>query len=128
MWLSHWKKYPFAKHTKAFYGTPDRSKVGSVLALGRGMLSLFLNFVSGHNNLAYHLSKEEEEVDPGCRYCNTSVETTLHWATNCPTLMSLRTDCFLDIPPCDGEWEVANLVRFIGHQLIRGPLEERRQD
>ena len=123
LWLTRWNKYPFALHTKQFYKKPDKSKACKVMNLNKHDVSLLINFVSGHNNLAYHLSKEDDEVNPTCWYCNTDDETAVHWAPNCPTLQLLRVDTFLDVSPCDDDWSVDQMIKFIKSPLIRNPLE-----
>ena len=76
-------------------------------------MTRFINIITGHNNLAYHCSKADEEMDSNCRFCNTDSETFYHWVTDCPALCDLRIDC--GIGPVDNvlqNWSIDRLMAF----------------
>ena len=85
---SRWKAYREARMTKDFYPLLDASKARRIIRMGRSTITLLVNLLTGHNNLAYH-------------------------TTECPALESRRREIFLDKPPFRGAtWSLASILKF----------------
>ena len=78
--------------------------------------------VTGHNELGYHASLCNPEVDNTCSFCNTNDETFFHLATECPALWQTRQDVFLDKPPDSTEWRVKDLMLFANTPALDGMI------
>ena len=112
-WSDRWNLYKEARQTKQFFSGPELSKAKALLKLSRWEISNFLGLVTGHNNLNYHSSLIDPNIEDSCRFCCKERETFFHWATECPNLYTYRTDCFLDQVVCnDMKWSVRDVLKF----------------
>ena len=69
-WTSRKKDEKRLNYTKQFHGKPDKMKAKGVMMLSSGKLKLWVECITGHNNLAYFQNKLNSELDPTCRLCN----------------------------------------------------------
>ena len=70
--------------TKYFYPSQDKEKRKEAIALSRLNLGRLLRIVTGHNNLAYHKSNINPDIDPMCCFCSEVQETFIHLFADCP--------------------------------------------
>ena len=56
------------------------------MELSRFRLGRYIRIVTGHNNLLYHRSNINPDIDPMCRFCNETQETFIHFISDCPAL------------------------------------------
>ena len=62
--MDRWIQDDRFKHTKAFYGKPDKNKAKGVMIMSTLNLSYWIKAITGHNNLAYFQSKLNIQIDP----------------------------------------------------------------
>ena len=124
-WSESWNNLKMARQTKQFYKFPSYSKANKVMKLNRFDLTRFINIVTGHNRLNYHMSLVNKgETSDQCRFCLMEKETFFHWATDCPRLRSLREDYLADyLPGEDMAWSVQKLVDMSNDPRINYALE-----
>ena len=80
-WDMWWTRYPHARQTKFFYPESDKQLGKQTMALTRPQLGRFIRIVTGHNNLLYHTSNINPDLDPMCRFCREKQETFIHFFT-----------------------------------------------
>ena len=85
-WQLHWTTSPEYKHSKLFLSKPDTNRAKRILQLPRLKLIIFVEIITGHNNLSYFQFKVDPDFNPLCRFCEEENETFLHFITNCPHL------------------------------------------
>ena len=124
-WARDWSALKTARQTKQFYKFPSISKANRVLKLNRYDLTRFINLITGHNNLNYHMSLfSNGEVSSTCRFCLSEKETFFHWITECPRLRALREDYLLDYRPGnDMKWSIRRLIDLSNDPRINYALE-----
>ena len=91
-WDVTWSRYPQARQTKFFYPTQDKARGKEVMEWTRQKLSRYIKVVSGHNNLRYHRSNIDPDIDPMCRFCGEAQESFIHLIEDCPALWQERQD------------------------------------
>ena len=124
-WEQKWDDYEHGRQTKQFYSKPDTTKARHILKHSRRVVSQVVNIISGHNNLNYHRSLINSDIDPNCRLCHIAPETFYHWLTECPRLRTCRQDVFLDTEPVqDMTWSVQGLLDFARKPCIQNMLED----
>ena len=64
--------------TKDFLPYPRPDVVHPLLSLLRPTLGRCVAFLTGHNNLRYHLSLREPGTPSACRFCFQAPETAAH--------------------------------------------------
>ena len=80
--------------------------------MGRPILGLTLQFITGFNNLAYHTFNKRECDSDICRLCLEESEQAFHLAFDCPATVSRRLDCFGTADP-RLSWSPSTLRKFI---------------
>lgn len=125
-WNFRWNVTDTCRHTKCFYGGPDKNKTKGVIKLPRLKLSLFVEALTGHNWLSYHQNKINENISKICRLCNAGEETFTHLITTCPVLRQMRTDIFLDkqTEP-NNEWSIKGVNKFINSPTVNSLLTDK---
>ena len=107
LWTNEWQQTQVAKHTKAFYLSPNPSKAKYVYKLARLELGRFIRLISGHNNLNYFQTRIGLANSEQCRFCDTEEETFLHLLYDCPRFWMTRREMFADRLPgaeiCSGQ-------------------------
>ena len=58
--------------------------------MARSQLTTLINITTGHNALAYHVSKMFPDIDSTCSLCGETNETFYHFVTDCPRLRVSR--------------------------------------
>ena len=66
-----------------FYPAPSKQKTKEVMNLTRKQTSLYVELITGQNNLNYIQSKIKE-ISPECRFCEEEDETFPHILNECP--------------------------------------------
>ena len=116
LWRQKWITTPHYKHTKLFYGSPNKNKSKYILKMGTHKLSTWIKGLTGHNNLAYFQSKLNPDIDPTCRLCLQTNETLHHLMTDCEATTALQLDILNNkIPLLDMSWSVKEIDNFIHH-------------
>ena len=91
-WDQWWDRYKHARQTKFFYPTQNKSFGKEVMNFTRFQLSRYIQIVTGHNNLLYHRSNINPDIDQTCRFCGVDKETFIHFFTDCPALWRAREE------------------------------------
>ena len=91
-WEQWWNRYPHARQTKFFYPTPNKKFGKEVMNFTRFQLARYIHIVTGHNNLLYHRSNINPDMDQTCRFCGEQKETFIHFFTDCPALWRAREE------------------------------------
>ena len=109
--------------TKAFLPRPCSDRV---LPLDRPTLGRCVAFLTGHNNLCYHLSLREPSTSPDCRFCFLSPETAAHLYVDCPRLFGFRFGLggLFSIPSLPDLWTVEQIVTFLSHPPISAAMDD----
>ena len=89
-WDQHWERYPHARQTKYFYPTQNKALGKKAMELTRPKLGRYIRIVTGHNNLRYHRSNIDPDINPTCRFCEEVDETFIHFFQDCPALWQDR--------------------------------------
>ena len=114
LWRQKWESEERFKHTKEFYGGPNKQKSRGVMGMGTHTLSNWIKAITGHNNLAYFQSKLDSEISPICRLCHYQNETLYHLITECEVLANQHLDIMANkIPLPDMEWSIKRILKFI---------------
>ena len=95
MW---WERYPYARQTKFFYPECNKQLGKLAMELTRLQLGRFIRIITGHNNLLYHRSNIDPDIDPMCRFCREKQETFIHFFTDCPALWRDRQEADYAMP------------------------------
>ena len=124
-WDCSWDRYGLARQTRTFYATQDKYKAKTVMDYSRLKLSRYIRIITGHNNLLYHRSNINPDLNPMCRFCNEHQETFIHFLSDCPALWRERQDIFLDPLPfrLGQDWKPDDLVDFSFCKRITEALE-----
>ena len=84
------------------------------MEFSRLKLSRFVRIITGHNNLLYHRSNIDPDLNPMCRFCREKQETFLHFISDCPALWKERQEIFLSPLPVKmkEDWKPDDMVDF----------------
>ena len=83
-------------------------------------LSKYVALVSGHNRLAYHASLCDDDLEPGCSFCNTSDKAFFRLLTACPALISRIAEIMGQYELGVGfEWRVDQVREFANIRQIK---------
>ena len=110
---------PDCRQTKIFYPTVDERRLENVRQFARPELNLLIQAGTGHALVAYHISKWTD-LDPTCKLCLETEETTEHLFYRCPALSWERRDT----EALQGSLE-SSLVYFFKQNKLRTLFEER---
>ena len=110
-WNKQWSQEPTCRQTRQFIKQVNPSRSKNTLKLARSQLTLLVGLITGHNNLAYHASKEDPDIFPMCCMCGENLETFHHFATECPSLRESRNTVFLD-KKIEDTWKPEDLLEF----------------
>ena len=124
-WRDKWRALAKCRQTKLFYPQPDEAKHRQVKQFSRKELKLYIQAVTGQNNLNYLNSLITRDYTSLCRFCEEEDETFAHIVAECPVFMHdrvrllgcrvVRYEDLKDIGP-------RVLVRFIGIDEIETAL------
>ena len=90
-WDNRWKGLNKARQTKQFYGSPDKNKARYVMKLSRLEMTRFVNVITGHNQLNYHLSLQLGDVFSECCFCGQERETFFPFSHGMPETFYIQT-------------------------------------
>ena len=89
-WREKWTSLKKCRMTKRFYKGPDR-RVGNVVArMSRENLAIYVQAITGHNNLNYMNSIIIPGYTSLCRFCEEEDETFDHLYEECPVFWGAR--------------------------------------
>ena len=91
-WDKDWQRYPHARQTKYFWPTQHKGRAKKVMELTRHQLGRYVRITTGHNNLAYHKSNMNPDIDPMCRFCAEVQESFIHLFSDCPAFWRERQE------------------------------------
>ena len=77
-WREKWSALKKCRQTKIFYPMPDRSKFRQVKHFSRNELKLYIQAITGQNNLNYLNSIIVKDYTSLCRFCEEEDETFVH--------------------------------------------------
>ena len=89
-WREKWRALKKCRQTKLFYPGPDKSKYRQVKYFSRQELQLYIQAITGQNNLNYLNNLIVPEYTDQCRFCEEDEETFAHFVGECPVFSSLR--------------------------------------
>ena len=123
-WNSSWKRNKSCRQTKLWLPQIN-NKVGKYLKnISRLDLSKLVQFITGHCNLMRHKSLMSN-TEPTCRLCKEKdkKETPWHLATECPSLITYRTNIFYGRILYSVDWSPGQLLRFCKESKIWSLLD-----
>ena len=107
--------------TKMFYPAPSKQKTKDVMKLLRKQTSMYVELITGQNNLNYVQSKIKE-ISPECRFCEEEDETFPHILNECPVFRQRRCNILLGEATDLNEWKVHDIMKFANHVSIETAL------
>ena len=124
-WNEDWQQYKHARQTKQFITEHNAVRSKEFYKLSRIKLGTIVRVITGHNNLGYHMSKMVPGFGGGCRFCEETTETFVHFLTDCPKFSEVRGDTFLtrtlEMSQLT-EIKTADLIAFAEHPEIADAL------
>ena len=97
--------------TKEFYPIPDKKKCKEIMNLNRPDMKLWVEIVTGQNNLNYIQSKIYE-ISSQCRFCEEEDETFYHILTECPVFADSRAEILLTRASSIDDWKLHQILKF----------------
>ena len=112
-WEKEWGSYKGARMTKQFLPSILPEKSSEIVLLKRNDITKLVTMITGHNDLRYHYSLRNNDLESGCRLCGYEMETFHHLYTNCPRLNQERFKLF-GVYQLTGTygWEVTKVLQF----------------
>ena len=130
-WDTMWTRYSHARQTKFFYATQDKAKGKSVMAFSRLQLGRYIRIISGTNNLLYHRSNIDPDINPMCRLCREVQESFIHLITECPALWSeqnaFRGNCG-EIEDGATNYKPEHILDFSYLERVNSPLQRPEEE
>ena len=123
-WDQWWQRYPHARQTKYFYPRQNKKYGKEVMKFTRFQLTRYIHIVTGHNNLLYHKSNMNPDIDQTCRFCGEQKETFIHFFSDCPALWRAREEAEHGEPGGHIAFQSpTQLLNFSFHPRINAALE-----
>ena len=91
------------------------------MKLSRKQTSLYVELITGQNNLNYVQSKIKE-IPPECRFCEEEDEMFPHILNECPVFRQRQSDILLREATYPNEWKVHDIMKFANHISIQTAL------
>ena len=94
------------------------------MQLTRFQLGRYIRIITGHNNLLYHRSNINPDINPMCRFCNETQETFIHFISDCPALWQEQQQLMAEIR--EGPLHLADptiLLGFANNRCINAAIE-----
>ena len=120
-WTNRWLGENRFRLTKMFYPAPSKQKTKDVMKLSRKQTSMYVELITGQNNLNYVQSKIKE-ISPECRFCEEEDETFPHILNECPVFRQRRCDILLGEATNLNELKVHDIMKFANHISIETAL------
>jgi ribonuclease HI len=124
-WTKRWQSQDKYKMTKQFLTCPNQQAGKRACNLSKSSLSRLVQLITGHNFLSYFQFKLDPTINPLCRMCSEENETFYHLLIDCPTLVMLRREMFLDQPPITDGWKPWELINFSLEEPINSWITDR---
>ena len=112
-WRDRWEGSTEYRQTKFWFKNRCRKKSDSLIRLSRPTLGGVIQAVSGFNNLNYHSSNKDDNVDPTCRTCGKEKEEFIHVATECDPILGQARATMPSLHGRTDGWDVSELVNFL---------------
>ena len=91
----------------------NASRSKKLINFSREDLSRIVRLITGHNVLNYHMSLTTPGHTALCRFCGEENEIFYHFVTNCPCLMTYRSQAFKDREgPAMEDWDPDEVLQF----------------
>ena len=120
-WTDRWQgKYRF-RLTKLFYLEPSKQKNKQIMKLNRDQMTLWIEIITGQNNLNYVQSKIKQ-ISPTCRFCEEEDETFFHILTECPAFALERHDILLSRCINKEDWKLYQILKLAKLKPIKEAL------
>ena len=91
------------------------------MKLDRKQMTLWVEIITGQNNLNYVQSKIKQ-ISPTCRFCEEEDETFPHILNECPCFMEFRCEILQARATEIEDWTIENILRFANHPSIQTAL------
>ena len=111
-WKDKWHSYKGGRQTKIFYPQPCLKMGRKLDSLARIDRAIFIQAITGQNNLNYLNHLIVDSLTPLCRFCEEDDETFHHLLEECPVFLHQRMDIFLDKSPTD-TWTPNKIIKFV---------------
>ena len=124
-WNSQWKSVKSCRQTKLWMPECSNKVAKYFKKLPRQDLGKLVQFITGHCNLMKHKSLQDKQIKSACRLCKEKgkEETPWHLVTECPSLMTRRTNVFDGHILFKVEWSTGQLLRFCKESKIWSMLD-----
>ena len=83
--------------------------------------------MTGFNNLAYHSSNKNNEIDPACRLCGEEIEEFQHLITKCPRTRNIAENTF-ENRRIEHSWKIDQLTEFLKEPRIEFLMSNRKEE
>ena len=120
-WEIKWCEDERHRLTKEFYPTPTKRQIKEVMALSRQDMKLWVEIVTGQNNLNYVQSKIYN-ISPTCRFCEEEDATFFHILTECPAFALERHDILLSRCINKEDWKLYQILKLAKLKPIKEAL------
>ena len=117
-WREKWRALKKCRMTKIFYTGPDRRVGARVARLGREQMSIFIQAITGHNNLNYMNSLIIPNYTSLCRLCEEEDETFEHMYEDCPALWAERKE-IRGLQYNRGQWTTTTILDFLDIEAVK---------
>ena len=125
LWEERWKTDQTCRQTKYFYNKPNPELARKVGNFSRKDLSLYIELITGQNNLNYVQNKMRNEDEQYlCRLCEEEEETFIHLINQCPALHEERREILLNQEVSEAtEWKPSRILKFAKIPQIQEALK-----
>jgi ribonuclease HI len=124
-WTQRWQEQDKYRMTKQFLTSPNKQAGKRACNLSKSSLSRLIQLITGHNFLSYFQFKLDPTINPLCRMCSEENETFYHLLIDCPALVMLRREMFLDQPPITDSWKPWELINFSLEEPVNSWITDR---
>ena len=120
-WEIRWTDENRFRLTKEFYPLPSKIKAKRTMNLTRKEMTLWIEIVTGQNNLNYIQSKIYNITDQ-CRFCEEEEETFFHLLIECPCFQETRSELILLRNHKPEDWKLEQILKFANTESIKQAL------
>ena len=120
-WNLEWTSTEKYRMTKEFYPKPDKKKCKEIMNLNRTDMKIWVEIVTGQNNLNYIQSKIYN-ISSQCRFCEEEDETFYHILNECPVFADTRAETLLTRASSMEDWKLHQIIKFAKTPQIKYAL------